>query len=181
LRTKSATCCGLTRAKPTTKTTEKRPCQQPCSGTTETETETDSETPGEPRRTHPASGISSGQSCGGSHKELQQQYLYERNAIKSEREIARLTAQQQALITELKADNAALRQTVQTSTTRTIEVVALFIAAIAFAVGSLQVTLVGTLSLKDRTILLGIFGVGLLLFAVVIVGATWTITRVRKR
>jgi hypothetical protein len=92
-----------------------------------------------------------------------------------------LTAQQQALITELKADNAALRQTVQTSTTRTIEVVALFIAAIAFAVGSLQVTLVGTLSLKDRAILLGIFGVGLLLFAVVIVGATWTITRVRKR
>ncbi|SFQ63366.1 hypothetical protein SAMN05421810_11157 [Amycolatopsis arida] len=116
----------------------------------------------------------------GSHKQLQEQYLAERNTIRDERRRAEWMAEQRELVDRLVADNAALRRTVQSTPVRTIEVVALFTAAIAFAVGSLQVTLTGALPLRDRAVLLGLFGAGLLLFALLVVGATWFITQVRQ-
>ncbi|NUR30314.1 MAG: hypothetical protein HOV83_31425 [Catenulispora sp.] len=50
------------------------------------------------------------------------------------------------------------------------------LAAIAFAVGSLQVTLNGTLKLHDRMWLLVGLGAGLALFALLTIGGTWFIT-----
>ncbi|MFI6026267.1 hypothetical protein [Amycolatopsis magusensis] len=116
-----------------------------------------------------------------SHGLLQDQYLAERNAIRTEERRARWMAEQQRLLAELKAENAALRDTVQSSPVRMVEVVAVFTAAIAFAVGSLQVTLNGALSKGDRFVLIATLGAGLLLFALLIVGLTWFMTRVRRR
>ncbi|MGC7093054.1 hypothetical protein ACPZ19_00165 [Amycolatopsis lurida] len=117
----------------------------------------------------------------GSHSQLQDQYLAERNTIRTEQGRAHWMAEQQKLLAELKAENAALRETVQSSPVRMVEVVAVFTAAIAFAVGSLQVTLNGALSKGDRFVLIATLGAGLLLFALLIVGLTWFMTRVRRR
>ncbi|WP_189305481.1 hypothetical protein [Streptomyces albospinus] len=70
-----------------------------------------------------------------------------------------------------------MERSLHTSSVRAVEVVAVFTAAIAFAVGSLQVTLTGKFPLRDRLCLPAAQGAGLALFALLTVGGTWLITR----
>ncbi|MDI3405319.1 hypothetical protein [Streptomyces cavernicola] len=72
-----------------------------------------------------------------------------------------------------------LVESTRAATVRAMELVALFAAVIAFAVGSLQVTLNGDMSLHDRAWLIAELGGGLLVFAFVITGGTWYVTRTR--
>lgn len=116
-----------------------------------------------------------------SHELLQQQYLTKREAILDGRLRARWAAEQQQRWEAQEHANAAIRETVQSSTVRAVELVAIFTAAIAFAVGSLQVTLNGTLKLHDRMWLLTGLGGGLALFALLTIGGTWLITGRRHR
>lgn len=117
----------------------------------------------------------------GSHKLLLEQYSAERGTNATQRRLAGLAARLEERVDRQDAEAAELRRVVQASTTRTIEVVAFFTAAIAFAVGSVQVTLVGDLALPDRAALLGIFAAGLIGFSLAITAGTWFITRVRER
>ncbi|MFC8452460.1 hypothetical protein [Kitasatospora sp. NPDC057223] len=113
----------------------------------------------------------------GSHGLLQEQYLRERHTILDGRARAAWTARQQHLWDQQDAANRELRQTMQSATVRAVELVAVFTAAIAFAIGSLQVALSGTLGLGDRVWLLVTMGGGMLLFALLIVSGTWYLTR----
>ncbi|MCA6093251.1 hypothetical protein LE181_13900 [Streptomyces sp. SCA3-4] len=79
------------------------------------------------------------------------------------------------------AANVDLERAMHRSSIRAVELVAVFTSAIAFAVGSLQVTLSGTLKLRERLWLLTALGAGLAVFALLIVGGTWLITRSRSR
>ncbi|MER5342068.1 hypothetical protein ABT030_17350 [Streptomyces mirabilis] len=108
---------------------------------------------------------------------LQDQYLTKRDAIQEGRLRALRDAEQQRRWEQQAAANAQLERSLHTSSVRAVEVVAVFTAAIAFAVGSLQVTLTGKLPLSDRLWLLAAQGAGLALFALLIVGGTWLITR----
>lgn len=108
---------------------------------------------------------------------LQDQYLTKRDAIQEGRLRAVRDAEQQRRWELQAAANAQLERSLHTSSVRAVEVVAVFTAAIAFAVGSLQVTLTGKLPLSDRLWLLAAQGVGLAVFALLIVGGTWLITR----
>jgi hypothetical protein len=117
----------------------------------------------------------------GSHKLLQEQYLAKRDAIQEGRLRAVWAAQQQQRWDRQEAANADIQQTVQSSAIRAVELVAIFTAAIAFAVGSLQVTLNGSLTLSDRIWLVATLGAGLAIFALLIIGGTWFITRTRRR
>ncbi|MFJ8804403.1 hypothetical protein [Streptomyces sp. NPDC102487] len=108
---------------------------------------------------------------------LQDQYLTKRDAIQEGRLRALQDAEQQRRWEEQSAANAQLERALHTSSVRAVEVVAVFTAAIAFAVGSLQVTLTGKIPLTDRLWLLAAQGAGLALFALLIVGGTWLITR----
>ncbi|MDI3417516.1 hypothetical protein [Streptomyces luteolus] len=88
---------------------------------------------------------------------------------------------------ELRRDKERQEQTqrelvegTRAATIRAMELVALFAAVIAFAVGSLQITLNGDMSLHDRAWLIAELGGGLLAFAFVITGGTWYITRTRR-
>ncbi|MEU5532926.1 hypothetical protein [Streptomyces sp. NPDC020362] len=108
---------------------------------------------------------------------LQEQFLTKRDAIQEGRLRAVRDAEQQRRWEEQAAANAQLERSLHTSSVRAVEVVAVFTAAIAFAVGSLQVTLTGKLPLSDRLWLLGAQGAGLAVFALLIVGGTWLITR----
>jgi len=117
----------------------------------------------------------------GSHGLLQEQYLRERHTILDGRQRAVWTARQQHLWDQQDAANRDIRSTLQSSTVRAMELVAVFTAAIAFAVGSLQVTLSGTLGLGERLWLLVGLGGGLLAFALLTVGGTWFLTRDRRR
>ncbi|GGZ12919.1 hypothetical protein [Streptomyces poonensis] len=112
---------------------------------------------------------------------LQDQYLTRRDAIQEGRLRALRDAEQQRRWEKQADANVRLERSLHTSSVRVVEVVAVFTAAIAFAVGSLQVTLTGTLSLGDRLWLLAAQGVGLALFALLIVGGTWLITRSRRQ
>lgn len=117
----------------------------------------------------------------GSHKLLQEQYLSKRDAIQEGRLRARLDAEQRQRWERQEQANQELENTLRASSVRSVELVAVFTAAIAFAVGSLQVTLSGTLSLRDRLWLLAAQGAGLAVFALLIVGGTWLLTRGRGR
>ncbi|MEU2726737.1 hypothetical protein ABZ650_03230 [Streptomyces griseoviridis] len=108
---------------------------------------------------------------------LRDQYLTRRESIQEGRLRALRDADQQRRWSEQTAANARLERTLHTSSTRTVEVVAIFTAAIAFAIGSLQITLTGELPLSDRLWLLTAQGAGLATFALLIVGGTWLITR----
>lgn len=116
----------------------------------------------------------------GSHTLLQEQYLSKRAAILDSRVQAGQDAEQQLRWERQEQANRDLETTLHTSSVRAVELVAVFTAAIAFAVGSLQVTLTGNLSLRDRLWLLGAQGLGLAGFALLIVGGTWVITRRRR-
>jgi hypothetical protein len=111
-----------------------------------------------------------------SHQVLQQQYLTKREAILEGRLRAKWIADQQQLWDRQEQANIAIRDTLQSSTVRAVELVAIFTAAIAFAVGSLQVTLNGNLALHDRMWLLVALGTGLAVFALLTIGGTWYIT-----
>jgi hypothetical protein len=117
----------------------------------------------------------------GSHKLLQEQYLAKREAIREGRLRAVWAADQQHRWERQETANTNLRSTLESSTVRAVELVAIFTAAIAFAVGSLQVTLTGTLSLHDRIWLIVVLGLGLIVFALVVIGGTWLITGRRHR
>lgn len=116
----------------------------------------------------------------GSHKLLQEQYLNKRDAIQEGRLRAMWATGQQYRWERQESANTELRQTMQSSAIRAVELVAIFTAAIAFAVGSLQITLNGTLALRDRMWLLILLGAGLALFALLIIGGTWLITRTHR-
>ncbi|WP_018500859.1 hypothetical protein [Parafrankia discariae] len=111
-----------------------------------------------------------------SHALLQEQYLRERDIIEKGLEFTAWTAGQQARWRDQDTANRDLRRTLQASAIRAVELVTVFTAAIAFAVGSLQITLVGTLPLRDRALLLVLFGAGLLLFALLIIAGTWIVS-----
>lgn len=78
------------------------------------------------------------------------------------------------------AANQEVRRALGGATVRAVELVAVFTAAIAFAVGSLQVMLNGSLGLADRMWLMAAQGLGQLLFALTIVAGTWYLTRDRR-
>lgn len=117
----------------------------------------------------------------GSHKLLQEQYLAKRDLIQEGILRAKRDAEQQRRWEQQTLANEALDHTMQSSTVRAVELVAIFTAAIAFATGSLQITLAGTMPLHDRLWLLAVFGIGLAGFALLIVGGTWYITRARRQ
>ncbi|MQY29485.1 hypothetical protein [Nocardia aurantia] len=121
---------------------------------------------------------------------LQQQYRLEEQMITYERISARhademRTAAAQhgrevaALTERYRAELRELADSTQRNQYRSIEMVALFAAMIAFAVGSLNVTLSGALSLPGRVGLIAELGGGLLLFSVTILAGVWWITRRR--
>ncbi|MEU9132798.1 hypothetical protein AB0D08_32620 [Kitasatospora sp. NPDC048540] len=116
----------------------------------------------------------------GSHGLLQEQYLRERHTILDGRQRAVWATRQQHLWDQQDAANQELRSTLESSTVRAVELVAVFTAAIAFAVGSLQVTLSGQLGLGDRLWLLLALGGGLLAFSLLTVGGAWFLTRRRS-
>lgn len=116
-----------------------------------------------------------------SHQVLQQQYLTKRDAIIEGRLRAEWAADQRRRWEQQETANAAIRETMQSSAVRAVEFVAVFTAAIAFAVGSLQVTLNGNLSLQDRLWLLTALGGGLAIFALLTIGGTWYLTGGRRR
>jgi hypothetical protein len=111
-----------------------------------------------------------------SHKLLQEQYLRERDMIQEGLQRAAWTSEQQTRWHDQDTANRDLRRTLQTSAIRAMELVTVFTAAIAFAVGSLQITLTGAVGFRDRALLLTILGAGLLLFALLIIVGTWVIT-----
>jgi len=115
-----------------------------------------------------------------SHSLLQQQYLTRREAILNGSAEARHAETQRERWEQQDRANAALVGTLQKSTVRSVELVAIFTAAIAFAVGSLNVTLNGNLTLGARLWMLAGLGGGLSIFALTIVGGTWLITRGSK-
>ncbi|MFF0559317.1 hypothetical protein [Streptomyces sp. NPDC004266] len=112
---------------------------------------------------------------------LMEQYLVKRDAIQEARLRAARDAEHEARWRRQEAANADLERTLHSSSVRAVELVAVFTSAIAFAVGSLQVTLSGTLKLRERLWLLTALGAVLAVFALIIVGGTWLITRRRSR
>jgi hypothetical protein len=116
----------------------------------------------------------------GSHKLLQEQYINKRDAIQEGRLREIWAAKQQRRWEQQEADNVDLRDSMKSSAVRAMELVTIFTAAIAFAIGSLQVTLNGSLALRDRIWLIAALGLGLAGFALLVIGGTWFITRTRK-
>jgi hypothetical protein len=88
----------------------------------------------------------------GSHKLLQEQYLAKRDAIQEGRLRALWATEQQRRWERQESANTDLRQTMQSSTIRAVELIAIFTAAIAFTVGSLQITLNGELALGTESV-----------------------------
>ncbi|MBT2397413.1 hypothetical protein [Streptomyces sp. ISL-100] len=138
----------------------------------------------------------------GSHKLLQEQYLAKRDAILEGRMRAELDAEHAQRLAD-QEDRHRLRweqlegelrrrgeeqekamregqESARANHVRSVELVAVFTSAIAFAVGSLQVTLTGSFSLRDRLALIGAWGAGHVVFALLVVGGTWLITRPRR-
>lgn len=116
-----------------------------------------------------------------SHQVLQQQYLNKREAIQEGRLRATWAEEQQQRWKQQDDANDSIREMLQSSAVRAVELVAIFTAAIAFAVGSLQVTLNGNLALRDRIWLLAVLGAGLAIFALLTIGGTWYVTGGRRR
>ncbi|WP_411104970.1 hypothetical protein [Streptomyces sp. cmx-4-9] len=112
---------------------------------------------------------------------LLEQYLVKRDAIQEARLRAAREAEHEARWRRQDAANADLERAMHRSSVRAVELVAVFTSAIAFAVGSLQVTLSGTLKLRERLWMLTALGAWLTVFALLIVGGTWLITRGRSR
>ncbi|MFD5558041.1 hypothetical protein ACFWIA_29895 [Streptomyces sp. NPDC127068] len=138
----------------------------------------------------------------GSHKLLQEQYLAKRDAIAEGRLRAARDLEHRQRLGEQDAHHrerwAQLeeelhrrgeeqarahregQETARANHVRSVELVAVFTSAIAFAVGSLQVTLTGDFPLRDRLFMIGAWGIAHVLFALLVVGGTWLITRPRR-
>ncbi|ATL69594.1 hypothetical protein [Nocardia terpenica] len=136
-----------------------------------------------------------------SHDLLQEQYLAEEQLIRGARmnsrqlqglrdlgerqkqEMGALIDRHKGEIAELTEHYAQqmrdLADATQRAQTRSIEVVALFAAVIAFAVGSLNISLNGNLALAARMWMIAGLGGGLAVFALLVVGGIWLITRHR--
>lgn len=114
------------------------------------------------------------------HELFQEQFLRERALITNAQHIAEITERYEHRLAEQEAGNEEVRRSLAAHTVRVVEVVTLVMAAITFAVGSLQVTLSGDLPTGDRALLIGMLGGGLALFALLVVGGTWWITRHRR-
>lgn len=112
-----------------------------------------------------------------SHELLQGQYLTKREAILNGRTEARRAATDRERVQEHEHTIAGMTDTVRNSMLRTIEVVSIFAAVIAFAVGSLNISLNGNLRLADRLWIVTLLGAGLLLFALLILAGSWLIAR----
>lgn len=112
---------------------------------------------------------------------LLEQYLVKRDAIQEARLRAAREAEHEARWRRQDAANADLERAMHRSSVRAVELVAVFTSAIAYAVGSLQVTLSGTLKLRERQWLLTALGMWLTFVALLIVGGTWLINRSRSR
>ncbi|MDC7341293.1 hypothetical protein [Streptomyces lydicus] len=116
-----------------------------------------------------------------SNELILEQYLVKRDAIQEARLRAAREAEHEVRWRRQDAANAELERAMHRSSVRAVELVAVFTSAIAFAIGSLQVTLNGNLKLRERLWLLTGLGAGLAVFALIIVGGTWLITRRRSR
>ncbi|MFI5805733.1 hypothetical protein [Streptomyces sp. NPDC051561] len=137
----------------------------------------------------------------GSHKLLQEQYLAKRDAIleggrralldaEHEQRLRAQEARHQQRYEQLEAElhrrgdeqakaHREGQEAARANHVRSVELVAVFTSAIAFAVGSLQVSLTGSFTLRDRLFLIGAWGVAHVVFALLVVGGTWLITRPR--
>lgn len=110
-----------------------------------------------------------------SHELLQGQYLARREAIKEGRVAAARAEVERERADRTEREVARLADTMRGSVVRAVEVVAVFAAVIAFAVGSLNVSLNGNLALADRLWIVAALGGGLAVFALLVVGGTWAI------
>ncbi|CAJ61382.1 MULTISPECIES: hypothetical protein [Frankia] len=113
-----------------------------------------------------------------SHNLLQEQYLRERAGIQQRQELAASIAPQQTRASE---QDSPQQDRAHTLAVRSLELLVVFAVAIVFVVSALRVTLTGTLSFRDRALLLTILDAGLLLFAFLILAGIWTLAGRRKR
>ncbi|MFI9509810.1 hypothetical protein [Nocardia sp. NPDC052566] len=112
-----------------------------------------------------------------SHELLQAQYLTKQEAILHGRIAALQATAQQEHAQRQERELATLADTMQRTAIRAIELVSVFAAVIAFAVGSLNVSLNGNLRLAERLWIVALLGGGLVVFALLVVGGTWLIVR----
>ncbi|WP_280236645.1 hypothetical protein [Nocardia cyriacigeorgica] len=115
-----------------------------------------------------------------SHELLSEQFLQVRRSILLARSDARRITEQQRRLDEQEQAVAATAATARRSVVRAMELVTVFAAVIAFAVGSLNVTLNGNLDLASRIWILVVFGGGLAIFALLVVGGVWVVTGGRR-
>ncbi|MFC4375021.1 hypothetical protein ACFO5K_13025 [Nocardia halotolerans] len=110
-----------------------------------------------------------------SHELLQGQYLARRDAIEAARVTDRQARADRERGQHTEREVGRLAAEVRGTVLRAVELVTVFAAVIAFAVGSLNVALNGNLSRADRIWIVATQGLGLLLFAFLILGGSWFI------
>ncbi|MGW0328987.1 hypothetical protein [Nocardia sp. NPDC003183] len=110
-----------------------------------------------------------------SHKLFQNQYTTRKEAIRVAQVAARRADAELDRAQRIEADITSLAETVRGSVIRAVELVSVFAAVIAFAVGSLNVSLNGNLGLAGRLWIIAGLGGGLAIFALLVVGGTWLI------
>jgi hypothetical protein len=126
-----------------------------------------------------------------SHKELQEQFVRERDNIQEDLRRARVEAEREREWAQRMADHEQragalegglreVRDTMDNATSRSVQTVTFFAVAITFAMGSLQITLQSGLELGDRALSMALLGSGLVVFALVIVGGTAWADRIRR-
>ncbi|MFC9898086.1 hypothetical protein ACFVMC_30720 [Nocardia sp. NPDC127579] len=96
-----------------------------------------------------------------SHELLQGQYLALRDAIEIASKQAEDSAAEREKVRRHEAAIAELAATIRGSLVRAVELVSVFAAVIAFAVGSLNVSLNGNLNLSSRLWIVAALGLGL--------------------
>lgn len=110
-----------------------------------------------------------------SHELLQGQYIARRDAIEAARVLDRQARADRERGERTEAEIGRLAESVRGSVVRAVELVSVFAAVIAFAVGSLNISLNGNLSLAGRMWIVAELGGGLALFALLVIGGTWLI------
>lgn len=108
-----------------------------------------------------------------SHELLQGQYIARRDAIEAARVLDRQARADRERGERTEIEISRLAESVRGSVVRAVELVSVFAAVIAFAVGSLNISLNGNLSLAGRMWIVAELGVGLALFALLVIGGTW--------
>ena len=117
----------------------------------------------------------------GSHKLLQEQYVRERDLIIDGFQQAARSLEQERHLEASRTALAEVRRTANKNVVRAVELVTVFAAVIAFAFGSPQFLINGSMKFHERLWLLLAFGASLAIFAFIIVFGTWAITRHRDR